>query len=73
MKSRKFKLTFNIGIDANPQRVDEAINEIKGMLEDFFSADNIAFDIEESHGNDEVDELMKKITMPTPRNNATTI
>lgn len=73
MKNRKFKLTFNLGIDSNPQRVDQVIEELKNTLGDFFSADNIAFDIEETTGNDETEELLKKITIPAPRNNTTTI
>jgi len=73
MKNRKFKLTLALGTGANDKLAQDAIAEIKKTLKDFFECENAAFEIEEINEIGELEEQMKKITMPAPRNNATTV
>ena len=73
MKNRKFKLTLVLGTGANDKLAQDAIAEITKTLKDFFECENAAFEIEEITGNDETEELLKKITIPAPRNNPITI
>ena len=69
MKNRKFKLTLVLGTGANDKLAQDAIAEITKTLKDFFECENAAFEIEEISEIGELEEQMKKITIPAPRNN----